>query len=440
MITHIPMNSHPNPENVLVIGGGDGGVLREVLKHPSVKSATLCDIDEAVPRVSKQYLPHMAAGFNDPRVTVHIGDGFKFLADYKNTFDVIITDSSDPVGPANALFEKPYFTLLKEALRDGGHISTQGECIWLHLPLITSVLSTMKGLFPVAEYAYTSIPSYPSGTIGFMICSKEPTRDVKKPLRKIRNCRYYNDEVHRASFVLPTFARKAVESARPQDISVAVQSKNASPKKVLLLGSGFVAQPCAEYILRRAENSLTIGEIRSVSLAPGGLTLCPTASSTAANAQGLADQLQRKAEIAELNVKDEAELDALVSKHDLVISLIPYIYHVDVIKSAIRNRKNVVTTSYVSDAMKALEPEVVKAGITVLNEIGLDPGIDHLYAVKTIDDTHKAGGKVCQVEACIRLEADLALRRSTPSSATVVVCLHLRLLTTRSATSSAGPA
>lgn len=376
MITHIPMNSHPNPENVLVIGGGDGGVLREVLKHPSVKSATLCDIDEAVPRVSKKYLPHMAAGFNDPRVTVHIGDGFKFLADYKETFDVIITDSSDPVGPANALFEKPYFTLLKEALREGGHISTQGECIWLHLPLITSVLSTMKGLFPVAEYAYTSIPSYPSGTIGFMVCSKEPTRDVKKPLRKIQNCRYYSEEVHRAAFILPTFAKKAVESARPQDISVAVQSKNASPKKVLLLGSGFVAQPCAEYILRRAENSLTI------------------ASSTEANARGLADQLGRKVETAELDVKDEAALDALVSKHDLVISLIPYIFHADVIKSAIRNKKNVVTTSYVSDAMKALEPEVIKAGIIVMNEIGLDPGIDHLYAVKTIDDTHKAGGKV----------------------------------------------
>jgi len=87
-------------------------------------------------------------------------------------------------------------------------------------------------------------------------------------------------------------------------------------------------------------------------------------------------------------------LDSLVEQHDLVISLIPYIYHADVIKSAIKFKKNVVTTSYVSDAMKELEPEVKKAGIVVMNEIGLDPGIDHLYAVKTIDDTHKAGGKV----------------------------------------------
>jgi spermidine synthase len=92
MIAHLPLNSHPNPEHVLVIGGGDGGVLREVLKHPSVKTATLVDIDEAVPRVSKTFLPHMAAGFNDPRVTVHIGDGFQYLRDQVGKFDVIITD------------------------------------------------------------------------------------------------------------------------------------------------------------------------------------------------------------------------------------------------------------------------------------------------------------------------------------------------------------
>lgn len=126
----------------------------------------------------------------------------------------------------------------------------------------------------------------------------------------------------------------------------------------------------------------------------GRLHTPATASGTLANAEALAAQLGRKVEIEQVNVKDPASLDALVAKHDLVISLIPYIYHVDVIKSAIKHKKNVVTTSYVSDAMKELEPEVKKAGIVVMNEIGLDPGIDHLYAVKTIDDVHKAGGKV----------------------------------------------
>lgn len=126
MITHLAMNSHPNPKKVLVIGGGDGGVLREVVKHDSVEEAILCDIDEAVIRLSKQFLPHMAVGFEHPKSKVHVGDGFKFLDDYKNTFDVIITDSSDPEGPAESLFQKPYFQLLHDALREGGVITTQG--------------------------------------------------------------------------------------------------------------------------------------------------------------------------------------------------------------------------------------------------------------------------------------------------------------------------
>ncbi|KAL3422955.1 spermidine synthase [Phlyctema vagabunda] len=126
MITHLAMNSHPNPKKVLVIGGGDGGVLREVIKHDCVEEAILCDIDEAVIRLSKKYLPGMAIGFQHPKVKVHVGDGFKFLDDYKNEFDVIITDSSDPEGPAESLFQKPYFELLFGALKEGGVISTQG--------------------------------------------------------------------------------------------------------------------------------------------------------------------------------------------------------------------------------------------------------------------------------------------------------------------------
>lgn len=126
MITHLAMNSHPNPKKVLVIGGGDGGVLREVVKHESVEEAILCDIDEAVIRISKKYLPGMSIGFQHPNVKVHIGDGFEFLKNRQNEFDVIITDSSDPEGPAESLFQKPYFILLRDALRDGGVITTQG--------------------------------------------------------------------------------------------------------------------------------------------------------------------------------------------------------------------------------------------------------------------------------------------------------------------------
>ncbi|KAJ9618722.1 putrescine aminopropyltransferase [Taxawa tesnikishii (nom. ined.)] len=189
MIAHLAMNSHPNPKKVLVIGGGDGGVLREVVKHECVEEAVLCDIDEAVIRLSKKYLPGMSVGYQHPKVKVHVGDGFKFLDDYKNEFDVIITDSSDP----------------------------EAENQWLHLSLITDLKKACKEVFPVAEYAYTTIPTYPSGQIGFMVCCKDANRDLKKPLRswsaeeEEKLCKYYNKEIHEASFVLPTFARKALK-------------------------------------------------------------------------------------------------------------------------------------------------------------------------------------------------------------------------------------
>ncbi|KAK3685399.1 spermidine synthase [Podospora appendiculata] len=217
MITHLAMNSHKNPKKVLVIGGGDGGVLREVVKHECVESAVLCDIDEAVIRLSKQYLPHMSGVYSHEKVTVHVGDGFKFLEEYQNTFDVIITDSSDPEGPAESLFQKPYFQLLFNALREDGVITTQGENQWLHLPLITKVKKDCKEIFPVVEYAFTTIPTYPGGQIGFMVCSKDPNANPKIPVRswtpeeEIKLCRYYNSEVHKASFVLPAFAAQALK-------------------------------------------------------------------------------------------------------------------------------------------------------------------------------------------------------------------------------------
>ncbi|KAK9332977.1 Spermidine/spermine synthase [Lipomyces starkeyi] len=213
MITHLAMFNHANPKRVLVIGGGDGGVLREIVKHESVEEAILCDIDECVIRVSKKYLPSMAVGFQHPKVKVFVEDGFKFLAAYKNYFDVIITDSSDPEGPAESLFQKPYYELLNDALTEKGVITTQAENIWLHMPLIRDLKKACSEVFPVAEYAYTTIPTYPSGQIGFMVCSKDteckvdtPTR-VTDPEKEKELFRYYNAAIHKASFVLPTWAR-----------------------------------------------------------------------------------------------------------------------------------------------------------------------------------------------------------------------------------------
>ncbi|KAJ7632296.1 saccharopine dehydrogenase [Roridomyces roridus] len=384
MIAHIPLASHPNPKKVLVIGGGDGGVVREVLKHASVEHVVLCDIDEAVVRVSKQFLPHMSALLASPKVTVHIGDGFKFLAENESTYDVIVTDSSDPVGPAASLFEKPYFQLLHDALAPGGSISTQGECLWLHLPLIKDLRHMTKSIFPVSEYAFTTIPTYPSGQIGFVVATRDANRDLRTAVRDVPGTKYYSRAVHGAAFVLPEFARTMLEEGkdiRPvfgrEAKQAAAKTNNTKSRKVLLLGSGFVARPCAEYLVRDPTNELTVA--------------CRTLASAEAFCEGLPSTTA-----ISLDVSDASALESAVAAHDLVISLIPYTHHASVIKAAIKGKTNVVTTSYVSPAMKELDAAAREAGIIVLNEIGLDPGIDHLYAVKIVDEVHAKGGKVKQ--------------------------------------------
>ncbi|ODV63191.1 spermidine synthase [Ascoidea rubescens DSM 1968] len=217
MIAHLALFSHPNPKKVLVIGGGDGGVLREIIKHPGVESAILCDIDQSVINAAKKYLPNMAKSFDHPKVNVHIGDGFKFLESYKNHFDIIITDSSDPEGPAESLFQKPYFQLLNQSLTENGVITTQAESIWLHMKIIKDLKDACSQVFPNVRYAYTTIPTYPSGQIGFMVCTKNKSIDLSKPLRSFSKddekklFRYYSKEIHEASFVLPNFAKVELE-------------------------------------------------------------------------------------------------------------------------------------------------------------------------------------------------------------------------------------
>ncbi|XP_026222606.1 spermidine synthase [Anabas testudineus] len=217
MIANLPLFSHPCPKKVLIIGGGDGGVLREVEKHPLVESVVLCEIDEDVINVSKKYLPAMAKGFSSPKLTLHVGDGFEFMKQNQDAFDVIITDSSDPVGPAESLFKQSYYELMKTALRSGGILCSQGESPWLHLELIKEMQTFCKALFPVVDYAYSTIPTYPSGQIGFMLCSKNPETNFREPVTAVSkeeiqnlNLKYYNPEIHKASFILPEFVRKVL--------------------------------------------------------------------------------------------------------------------------------------------------------------------------------------------------------------------------------------
>jgi len=218
MGAHVALNSHPNPEKVLVIGGGDGGMVREVSRHPAVKEVTMCEIDKRVVELSKKYLPTLAVGFSSPKLNLIIGDGFDFMAKHSSEFDVIITDSSDPFGPATSLFEKSYYSLMKSALRSGGIICSQGECLWLHLKLIKDMQVFCRELYPVVDYFYTMVPTYPSGQLGFVLCSLNPETNFREPVRTFTDdqidelgLRYYNTDIHRASFVLPTFVKKALE-------------------------------------------------------------------------------------------------------------------------------------------------------------------------------------------------------------------------------------
>uniref|UniRef100_A0A0D3F371 PABS domain-containing protein n=1 Tax=Oryza barthii TaxID=65489 RepID=A0A0D3F371_9ORYZ len=225
MITHLPLCSIPSPKKVLVIGGGDGGVLREICRHGSVESIDICEIDQLVIDVCKDFFPDLSVGFKDPRVRLHVGDAVEFLRNApEGTYDAIIVDSSDPIGPAQELVEKPFFDTIARALRPGGVLCNQAESMWLHTHLIQDMLSICRETFKGSvHYAWTSVPTYPSGVIGFLLCAKEgppvnfltpanPIEKLEGAMEAGRDIRFYNSEMHRAAFVLPTFARRELEA------------------------------------------------------------------------------------------------------------------------------------------------------------------------------------------------------------------------------------
>lgn len=172
------------------------------------------EIDAKVIEVSKKYLPFMAVGFDSPKLTLHVGDGFDFMKNHSQEFDVIITDSSDPIGPAVSLFQENYFSLMKSALKPNGIVCSQAGTIWNDIDLVSSTLQYCRNQFPKAAYAYASVPTYPSGQIGFVIGSLDKETQFEIPVHvftredeKAMNLRYYNSDIHKAAFVLPTFVK-----------------------------------------------------------------------------------------------------------------------------------------------------------------------------------------------------------------------------------------
>ncbi|XP_056175229.1 spermidine synthase 1-like isoform X2 [Syzygium oleosum] len=221
MITHLPLCSIPNPRKVLLIGGGDGGILREISRHSSVIHIDICEMDMMLIDVYREFFPEVAVGYDDPRVGLHVMDGREFLRSAGvGTYDVIIVDAFDPI--KHEIFGSPFFEMVVKALRDGGVMCIQAESLWFPSLNLPQLIHTFRNIFKGSvNYAWTPVPAYPSGVIGFLLCSTEgPHVDFTRPVNPLDHQdatnsfgvakqppKFYNAEIHSASFCLPSFAR-----------------------------------------------------------------------------------------------------------------------------------------------------------------------------------------------------------------------------------------
>ncbi|EJE7233667.1 polyamine aminopropyltransferase [Clostridium sporogenes] len=212
MITHIPLFTHPNPKKVLVVGGGDGGTIREVLKHPSVEKAVLCEIDEEVIKASKEFLPTISCALDNPKCEIFIGDGIKYVHEHKNEFDIIIVDSTDPFGAAEGLFGGSFYKEIYQALTDKGIFVAQTETPFYLPEVVKKVYDDARTIFPITKLFMAAIPTYPSGYWSFTIGSKKldpATADFSNTIDI--ETKYYTKALHKASFVLPKFVEDLIK-------------------------------------------------------------------------------------------------------------------------------------------------------------------------------------------------------------------------------------
>ncbi len=206
MISHIPLFTHPNPKKVLIVGGGDGGTIREVLKHPSIEKAVLCEIDEEVVNQCKKFLPEISCELDNPRCEVFIGDGIKYVHEHKNEFDIIIVDSTDPFGAAEGLFGGSFYKEIYECLTEDGIFVAQTETPFYLPDVVKRVYNDANSVFPVTKLFMTAIPTYPSGFWSFTIGSKKLDPENADLSNTIDiDTKYYTKKLHKACFVLPKF-------------------------------------------------------------------------------------------------------------------------------------------------------------------------------------------------------------------------------------------
>lgn len=213
MISHVPLFSHPNPKNVLIIGGGDGGTAREVLKHTNLDQCIMVEIDSLVVEACRKHLKSTAISFDNPKLNLKIEDGSVFVAKHKEAFDIIIVDSSDPIGPSSVLFGETFYKNVHDALKKDGIVVAQAESPFYEIENQKNMLKISKGLFDKAGFYNYSNLTYPPGLWSFLFASKgpHPLNDFKAD--RVKNSglsfRYYNEDIHKASFARTQFAKEA---------------------------------------------------------------------------------------------------------------------------------------------------------------------------------------------------------------------------------------
>lgn len=211
MIVHTPMAVHKNVKRVLIIGGGDGGSLREICRYPEVESIDLVDIDELVVKVSRKYFPKVASSFEDPRLNLCFEDGLRFVRGKKDEYDLIIVDSTDPVGPGESLFTREFYGNCFKALKEDGIVVNQHESPYykVNARMACETHRRTSAVFPINKVYQAHIPTYPSGhwLFGFISKKYDPLEDLDAERWNARGfkTRYYNTDLHRGSFALPNY-------------------------------------------------------------------------------------------------------------------------------------------------------------------------------------------------------------------------------------------
>ena len=200
MLTHVVMNSHPEPKKVIVIGGGDGGTVREVLKHKTVEKVYFIEIDEEVINVSKKYFPSVACGMEDSRVEIKCMDGAEFVKGRNSDIDVVIVDSTDIVGFAKSLFTTEFFTSIKNALTEDGMFVTLSESLHFHKDIVIEVQETMKSVFQIVDLYTAPIATYSGNWWTFSVGSKKLDPRVIRRTDEIVT-KYYTGDINKNSFL-----------------------------------------------------------------------------------------------------------------------------------------------------------------------------------------------------------------------------------------------